>query len=343
MRWCTILKRINQEAKLSLGTLWSEAKNLEHLFLQLAIVDTEATATNFHTVAHEVVSHGTHLLWVLVEQWNIIRIWQGEWVVGCHQTLFLIAPFKEREVNNPKALEGVFVAQTKTVAHLQTQGAKLSASLVCLFATENQHEVAVICAHRCLHFCEVFRSVELINAALHCAVFVILYIYQTLSTHLWTLHEVGELVKLFAGVVGATWHANTANVFCTVKHCELALLEHVHQFHKFHTETQVRLVATVAAHGIVPSHLFKFWNFHATDFLKQVASHRFKHFKHVFLIHETHFAVDLSKLRLTVGTQVLVAEALRNLEIAVETCHHQQLLQGLRALRQCVELTGVHA
>ena len=44
---------------------------------------------------------------------------------------------------------------------------------------------------------------------------------------------------------------------------------------------------------------------------------------------------------LTVGTQVLVAEALGYLEIAVETSHHQELLSGTRDQRALLETLDV--
>ena len=51
-----------------------------------------------------------------------------------------------------------------------------------------------------------------------------------------------------------------------------------------------------------------------------------KHLQNIFLLHKRHLAVDLCELRLAVGTQILVAEALGYLEVAVETRHHQKLL-----------------
>ena len=68
----------------------------------------------------------------------------------------------------------------------------------------------------------------------------------------------------------------------------------------------------------------------------------FKNLEHIFLFYERHLTVDLCKLRLTVSTKILIAETLRNLEIAVETRNHQQLLQRLRTLGQGIELTGIH-
>ena len=61
----------------------------------------------------------------------------------------------------------------------------------------------------------------------------------------------------------------------------------------------------------------------------------------VLLLDERHLEVDLRELRLAVGAQVLVAEAARDLEVALEAGHHQQLLELLRRLRQRVELAAV--
>ena len=53
--------------------------------------------------------------------------------------------------------------------------------------------------------------------------------------------------------------------------------------------------------------------------------------------------VELRKLRLPVGAQILVAEATHDLVVAIEARHHQQLLEDLRRLRQREELPGLRA
>ena len=58
---------------------------------------------------------------------------------------------------------------------------------------------------------------------------------------------------------------------------------------------------------------------------------------------KAHLQVDLRELQLAVGAQVLVAEAARDLEVAVEAGDHQDLLEDLRRLRQRVELARMHA
>ena len=63
----------------------------------------------------------------------------------------------------------------------------------------------------------------------------------------------------------------------------------------------------------------------------------------ILLIGKRHLKVDLRELRLTVGAQILVAEAARYLKIAVKSRIHEKLLIKLRRLRKSVELSVVEA
>ena len=83
----------------------------------------------------------------------------------------------------------------------------------------------------------------------------------------------------------------------------------------------------------MPSHARERIEFNTFNFTEQMTAHTFKHLDNILLFNETHFAVDLRKLRLTVSTKVFVAETFHDLEITVETAHHQQLFECLRRLR----------
>ena len=82
----------------------------------------------------------------------------------------------------------------------------------------------------------------------------------------------------------------------------------------------------------------------ACKLLEQPAHHRLDGLEHVLLLDETHLQVELVELTgRTVGARILVAEAGRDLEVAVEARDHDQLLELLRRLRQGVELARMHA
>ena len=56
---------------------------------------------------------------------------------------------------------------------------------------------------------------------------------------------------------------------------------------------------------------------------------------------ERHLDVELRQLLEPVGAQILVAEAARDLVVALEAGDHEQLLVDLRALRQREEAPGL--
>ena len=132
-----------------------------------------------------------------------------------------------------------------------------------------------------------------------------------------------QLVELLASVGSRTLGADSADVGSVVKHRESVSLHDVHQFDKLHPESQVGLVASVIFHSVAPRHAQeRLVELYSTKLLEQVFRHTLKHLDDVFLLHEAHFAVDLRELRLTVGAQVLVAEAFHDLEVAVESRDH---------------------
>ena len=65
--------------------------------------------------------------------------------------------------------------------------------------------------------------------------------------------------------------------------------------------------------------------------------HRLHERHHRRLVDEAHLEVELRELGLAVASQVLVTEAARDLEVAVDAGHHQQLLELLGALGQRVD------
>ena len=80
------------------------------------------------------------------------------------------------------------------------------------------------------------------------------------------------------------------------------------------------------------------------ELLEHAGQHRLDRVEHVVLSDEAHLEIELVEFaRRAVGAGVLVAEAGRDLEIAVEARDHDQLLEHLRRLRKRVELARMDA
>ena len=149
---------------------------------------------------------------------------------------------------------------------------------------------------------------------------------------------------MLACVCSSTLGTDTTDILGAVEYWEAMTLHDVHEFNELHLETCIRFVAAIVFHCIVPCHTWELTlELNATDCLEQMLCHTLEERNHILLLNKTHLAVNLCKLGLAVGTQVLVAETFHNLEITVETRHHQQLLEELWTLRQSIELARVHA
>src|SRR5574344_1130545 len=160
-------------------------------------MNTQTTATNFNTITYEVISFSTHLLWMSLQQRNIIWIRHREWMMCSHKPIFFITPFKEREVNYPQTLKYIFISQAKTLSHFKAQRTKLytnfisSAAPKSLFiTTQNEYQIAFLCAHFLYDFLQLLRRIEFINTTLYRTVVFYLYIYKTFCTDLRFLYEI---------------------------------------------------------------------------------------------------------------------------------------------------------
>ena len=84
--------------------------------------------------------------------------------------------------------------------------------------------------------------------------------------------------------------------------------------------------------------------FAVAELLEHAAEHGLHRVPHVFLGDEAHLEIELVEFAgQTVGARVFVAEAWRDLEVAVEAGDHQELLVLLRRLGQREELALVDA
>ena len=116
------------------------------------------------------------------------------------------------------------------------------------------------------------------------------------------------------------------------------------KFDELHFKTNIGFVASIIRHGFLPSHsgIFSF-EINAFDFFEQVFGHAFEGHDDVFLLHKRHFTVNLGEFGLTVCTQVFITETLGDLEVTVESAHHQQLFEQLWGLGQGVKFVEIHA
>ena len=110
---------------------------------------------------------------------------------------------------------------------------------------------------------------------------------------------------------------------------------------------QVRLVGPVFAHrfGVGNARPGRGGDgLAASELLKRAPNDRLHRVENILLLDEAHLDVELVELaRQAVGARVLVTKAGRDLKIAIEARHHQELLVLLGRLGQRVELARMDA
>lgn len=146
------------------------------------------------------------------------------------------------------------------------------------------------------------------------------------------------------GVLGLKASDRSAVLDGVGKDAESAVFGNVGQVEKLHSETGVGLVAAETVHGLGIGQAFeRQLNIDVESLFKQAFHKALAHGDDVLHVHKGHFKVDLGKFGLTVGTQILVAEAAGNLHIAVKAGNHGQLLVNLRRLGKSIEFALVYA
>src|SRR5262249_7138334 len=133
----------------------------------------------------------------------------------------------------------------------------------------------------------------------------------------------GELVDLAPREAGAAGHADAPDGAATLNRvledAELCAGDDVGKVDELQAEAHVRFVAAEAAHALAVAQA---WERRRYLEVRPQRSHHARvelldQVEDVFLRAEAHLEVELGELRLAVGAQVLVAEAARNLEVAL--------------------------
>ena len=164
-----------------------------------------------------------------------------------------------------------------------------------------------------------------------------LYPAQTLGAEF--LREGDKIVNLTAREITAALSINAFDLTSAVKDVvedfELGGAGSLRGVFEFEGKSHIGFVRAKAVHRLGVAEVGEgIGQFDLIQTGKQGASKAFGDTHDVIFADEGHLDVDLGEFGLSIGAQILVAEALDDLEVAVVARDHQQLLVGLGRLRQ---------
>ena len=324
------------EALLDLRRLNTE--NLEHPGLQVRIVDTDAAPAQLSPVQHDVIRLGAYPQRLALQEPDILEMRGRERMV--HRLDFaLVVLLEQGEVRYPGERELVLRDDARGLARDQAQAAQRDVHHGSRIGAE-QNQVARGDAESLRQALLLRVREELDDRRLPFALGRNADVREPAEAGILrhdgpVVHHAQRRVPQPLGVDRLDHPALPQHLR---EHVELRILEHLRHIRDFHAEPKVRLVAAVLVHRVVVLHPRKRkLEFAVAGGLHQDREHCVDDPVHILGGDEGHLHVDLRELRLAVRPQVLVAEAPRDLVVAVHAREHQELLVLLGRLRQGVE------
>ena len=157
------------------------------------------------------------------------------------------------------------------------------------------------------------------------------------------LHVCAELINLLSGS-GEVAHHDCLD-YISLEGAEAAVLDQPGNILNDQINSQIRLIGSISFHCLLESNPFKrSFRGHVigTELGKNRRQDVLQHGEYIVLAGEAHLHIQLIELTgRSIASGVLVAEAGRDLEVAVEPGGHQKLFKLLGGLRQGVEFSGV--
>ena len=256
--------------------------------------------------------------------------------------LLLRTVLEHREVHDPEEPQRIGIDQSTAASHLKAQLAE------CLCHDErlvgdDEEQISRLCPDGILDRLKGLVGVELLEGRLY-ALLRVLNPRQSLCAV--ALHIGDETVQLTARDIRIALDVDdlhaAARLHDGVEHLEVRAADIVRNVLQLHAEAQIGLVRAEAIHRLIPRHALEGrLDLRADALFKQLFDHPLHEREDAVLIHKGHLDIELRELRLTVGAQILVAEAAHDLEVFLKARDHEQLLEDLRGLRQRIELARI--
>ena len=330
-----VLQGLEKKAELLPRVLFGDVEQAEHPGLDFRPVDTDAAAADLGAVENDIIGLGLDLQGIGLQEPEVLVPGRGEGMVHGVVALLVGVPLDQRKVRDPEEVEFSLVDEVQPLAQEQTEMAQGLGNDLGTVRHE-EHEVAGLCPEPRGDGLELAFFEELGYGRLEPAVGDLDPGQSLCPEDLRLIREVVQLLPRHPREPGRGESLHrSAQLNSLEKNLEVRCPGDVGDVLEFQPEAGVGLVRTVAVHGLLvrqpregngqvgPFHLF------------HDRCHELLHEGHnIFGVDEGHLEVDLRKLRLPVGAEVLVAEALHDLVVPFEPRHHEDLLEELGRLRK---------
>ena len=115
MGWSPVFQRLQQETEFTLRLFVAQPDRLENSFLEISLVNPDASTPHLEAVENQVVSASANRQRRRFESLQILGIWRCEGVVTGHREAALFIFIEEREFRDPAELEGPWFQMAEAI------------------------------------------------------------------------------------------------------------------------------------------------------------------------------------------------------------------------------------
>ena len=323
---------------------------MEHLALQIRVVDAQGASAQFQAIEHQVVGLGAGggqgggpLAGVVAQ---VGRVGGAEGMVQGLEPVLLGVELEHREIHHPQEVPGAvllvggdqiqlpgqvlahpiegLVHRGRVAGAKQQQGARLGTGALQQFGLDRLREVVFDGADG-VDLTAIPHPDEgqpprtsRLGFAEHIA--------AGLDPHV--------ADRLIAALHGDALH-RAPRGHRAGEHLEAHVFDQVAHGGELHAVAGVGPIGAEAIHGLMPGEAREGpGQINPFDGLPDAGDQGFVELEDLLLIHEAHLDVQLGEFRLAIGPEVFIAEAAGHLVVALDAAHHQELLEQLGGLGQ---------
>ena len=288
MRRHTVFECLQQEAELAVCLFFGESQHLKHFFLNVVLMDSDASASDLTSVQDDIISFRADCARIGIQKRNILIHRHCEWMMHRGKSVFLLRPLQQRELCDPDKTILVLVDQIHLLRQFQTQRAQNVPNQF-IFVGCKQKQVACLSVHRLnQRFHLLFRH-ELGKGRFAGAILLDCDISQAFrSVSLCKFYQLVDLLARHASLAFRIDAANgTAGFQSIFEDCKFGIPDNVRNIDQFHAKTKIRFVGTETVHGLLPGHsLDRQGHFHAENLMEQIRQQTLIDIDHVFHVHK---------------------------------------------------------
>ena len=149
MRRRAVFEGFNQEAELFIAVLLRQTQYLEHLRLQILVMDSDRTAAQLYAVQNDIIGVCLDCQRIGIQKLQLIQLRAGERVMHRLERMVFFVLFEHREVNDPQQIVLIIVQKSHSLRTFSSEETQRIIGYLRPVGTDKDQVVCLRVEHLC--------------------------------------------------------------------------------------------------------------------------------------------------------------------------------------------------